>query len=147
MFSNNAYLNSLISVKLNDAGRHWKYEDSKSEAQRWKMNPLLVKALLRTAFFIAWTCFSAWLFVQVEYTENDFVDEKYQLLRSLYISMVSKYNMTIDDFNKFSNIAHEALSAPDLQWTYDHSFDFVYQTVTTIGEDSLHQKRKLKCNV
>ena len=50
------------------------------------MNPLLVKALLRTAFFIAWSCFSAWLFVQVEHTENDFVDEKYQLLRSLYIS-------------------------------------------------------------
>ena len=111
------------------------------------MNPLLVKALLRTAFFVAWSCFSAWLFVQVEHTENDFVDEKYQLLRSLYISMVSKYNMTIDDFNNFSNIAHEALSAPDLPWTYDHSFDFVLQTVTTIGEDILNQKFKLKCNV
>ena len=122
--------------------------NSKSQkAQRWKMNSLLVKALLRTAFFIAWSCFSAWLFVQVEHTENDFVDEKYQLLRSLYISMVSKYNMTIDDFNNFSNIAHEALSAPDLPWTYDHSFDFVLQTVTTIGEDILHEKFKLKCNV
>ena len=111
------------------------------------MNLLVVKALIRTIAFITWTCFSAWLFVQVEYTENDFVDEKYQLLRALYISMVSKYNMTIDDFNNFSNIAHEALSAPDLQWTYLHSFDFVLQTVTTIGEDSLHQKHKLKCNV
>ena len=58
------------------------------------MNLLFVKALIRTIAFITWTCFSAWLFVQVEHTENDFVDQKYQLLRSLYISMVSKYNMT-----------------------------------------------------
>ena len=112
------------------------------------MKLLFVKALVRTIAFITWTCFSAWLFVQVEHTENDFVDEKYQLLRSLYISMASKYNMTIDDFNNFSNIAHKALSAPDLQWTYLHSFDFVLQTVTTIGDDILYiKKKKLKCNV
>ena len=72
--------------------------------------------------------------MQVEYTEKDDIDERFQLLRSLYEFMASKYNMTIDDFNNFSNVAHEALSAPKLQWTYRTSFDFVFQMVTTIGE-------------
>ena len=43
----------------------------------------------------------------MEHTENDFVDEKYQLLRSLHVSMASKYNMTIED--NFSNIAHNVI--------------------------------------
>ena len=71
----------------------------------------------------------------MEYTEKDNGEEKYKLLLSLYNSMASKYNMTIEEFNNFSNVAHEALSEPKPQWTYLASVDFVFQAVTTVGKN------------
>ena len=70
----------------------------------------------------------------VEYTEQDNKEEKYQLLLSLYDSMASKYNMTIEEFNNFSNVAHEALSDPKPQWTFVAAMSFSFQTLTTIGK-------------
>ncbi len=98
------------------------------------MDPLLKTVLLRSLAFLLWILFSAWLFSMVEYTDKDDVEEKYQLLLSLYDSMASKYNMTIDEFNNFSNLAHEALIDPKPQWSYSAAVDFVFQSLTTIGE-------------
>ncbi|XP_078359128.1 two pore potassium channel protein sup-9-like [Oculina patagonica] len=97
------------------------------------MDPPLKTALLRTLAFFLVTILSAWLFVQVEYTGKDNNKEKYQLLHSLYTSMSSKYNMTIEEFNNFSNVAHEALSEPKPQWTFFTAYEFVMSAVTTIG--------------
>ncbi|XP_078357345.1 potassium channel subfamily K member 15-like [Oculina patagonica] len=97
------------------------------------MDPLLKTVLLRSLAFLLWILFSAWLFSIVEYTDKDDVEEKYQLLLSLYDSMASKYNMTIDEFNNFSNLAHEALIDPKPQWSYSAAVDFVFQSLTTIG--------------
>ena len=99
----------------------------------WKLDPLLKKALLRTLVFFLTAFLSAWLFVTVEYTGKDNSKEKHQLLRSLYKSMASKYNMTIEEFNNFSNVAHEALTDPKPQWTFIAAFEFVLSAVTTIG--------------
>lgn len=98
------------------------------------MDPVFKSALLRTISLILWTFLSAWLFSIVEYTEKDNAEEKYQLLLSLYDSMASKYNMTIEEFSNFSNVAYEALSEPKPRWTYTDSIDFVFQAVTTIGK-------------
>ena len=73
----------------------------------------------------------------MEYTEKDNQEEKYQLLHSLYVSMTSKYNMTIEEFNNFSSIAYEALTEPKPQWTYSVSVNFVFQAFTTIGKDEI----------
>ncbi|XP_078359129.1 potassium channel subfamily K member 9-like [Oculina patagonica] len=97
------------------------------------MDPLFKTALRRTLFFLLWTFLSAWLFSAVEYTQKDDSEEKHQLLLSLYDSMASKYNMTIEEFNNFSNHAHQALSEPKPRWTYPASVNFVFQALTTIG--------------
>ncbi|XP_078359123.1 two pore potassium channel protein sup-9-like [Oculina patagonica] len=97
------------------------------------MDPLIKTALLRTLVFFLMTILSAWLFVQVEYTGEDNSKEKYQLLHSLYKSMASKYNMTIEEFNNFSSVAHKALSEPKPQWTFFVAYEFVISAVTTIG--------------
>ncbi|KAJ7392347.1 hypothetical protein OS493_012006 [Desmophyllum pertusum] len=99
------------------------------------MDPLVKAVLLRTCGFILWLSFSAWLFSIVEYTEKDNVEEKYKLLLSLYESMAAKYNMTIEEFNNFSSVVREALSEPKPQWTYLAAIDFVFQAVTTVGEE------------
>ena len=98
------------------------------------MGPLFKTVLLRAFTFLTWTLFSAWLFSVVEYTEQDNTEEKYQLLISLYNSMASKYNMTIDEFNNFSSAAYEALSEPRPQWNYYDAIDFIFQVFTTIGK-------------
>lgn len=77
--------------------------------------------------------FSAWLFSLVEQTEMDNLEEKYQLLLSLYNSMASKYNTTIDEFITFSSAVYEALSEPRPQWNYYDAIDFTFQVFTTIG--------------
>ncbi|KAJ7392342.1 hypothetical protein OS493_012001 [Desmophyllum pertusum] len=97
------------------------------------MDPLLKTSLLRTLGFVLLLALSPWLFVYVEHTEKENKEEKYQLLLSLYESMASKYNMTIREFNNFSNVAHEALSDPKPQWTYINAMEFVYQALTTIA--------------
>lgn len=51
----------------------------------------------------------------------------------MFDSMASKYNMTLEDFNHFSNMAYEALSEPKMEWTYTVAMRFVFQAVTTIG--------------
>ena len=99
------------------------------------MDPLLKTSILRTLGFLLWASLSAWLFVIVEYTEKDERQEKYQLLYSLYQSLVSKYNMSLEEFNNISSIAYEALSEPKPQWTYDIAVDFVGQALTTIGKE------------
>ena len=63
----------------------------------------------------------------------DNLEEKDQLLLSLYNSMASKYNMTIDEFNTFSSAVYEALSEPRHQWNYYDAIDFTFQVFTTIG--------------
>lgn len=98
------------------------------------MDPLFKAVLLRTFTFLLWTLFSAWLFSVVEHTEKGNTEETFQLLLSLYDSMASKYNMTTDEFNNFSNAAYEALSEPRPQWNYYDAIDFVFQVVTTIGK-------------
>ncbi|XP_022797223.1 potassium channel subfamily K member 9-like [Stylophora pistillata] len=97
------------------------------------MHTLLKTAFLRTFGFLLWTSFSAWLFVTVEYTGKDDKKEKYDLLLSLYKSMASKYNMSLEEFNEISTIAYEALSEPKPQWNYHVAVTFVIQAVTTIG--------------
>lgn len=74
------------------------------------------------------------MFVLIEDTEKDDREEKYELLRSLYHSMVLKYNMTVEEFNNFSSVAFEALSEPKLSWSFVNALDFVLQAVTTIGK-------------
>ena len=101
------------------------------------MEPLLKKVLLRFAVFLITISLSSWLFVLVEYTENNDAEAKYQMLRSLYESMSSKYNMSIEEFNSFSNVAYEALSEPKLQWTYNTAVRFVFQASTTIGKKNV----------
>lgn len=99
-----------------------------------QMDQLFKKVLLRTLGFLLVLSLSPWLFVLVEYTEQNDVEEKHKLLKSVYESMASKYNMSIADFNNFSSMAYEALSEPKLQWTYATSLRFVFQAVTTIGK-------------
>ena len=98
------------------------------------MDPLLKTALRRTLGFFLLAFLSPLLFVHVEYTERDDRREKYQLLFSLFKSMASKYNMSLEEFNNFSNVAYEALSVPKPQWTYVTAIDFVVQAITTIGK-------------
>lgn len=101
------------------------------------MNPLIKTTLLRTFVFLVLTSLSTWLFVYVEHTEEDNKEEKLKLLLSLYESMASKYNMTISEFNNFSNVAYEALSEPKPRWTYLHAIDFVFQAFSTIGKGNI----------
>ena len=97
------------------------------------MDPLIKTALLLSLGLLLWASLSAWLFVTVEYTGKNDGEKKYQSLLSLYESMASKYNMSIEEFNNFSIVAHEALSEPQPQWTYFAALDFVFQALTTIG--------------
>ena len=83
---------------------------------------------------MVWTSLSSLLFVHVESTDKDNKEEKFQLLLSLYKSMAFKYNMTVTEFNNFSNLAYEALSEPKPRWTYVDGIDFVLQALTTIGK-------------
>ena len=108
-----------------------------------KMDLLLKTALLRFLGFLLFVSVSSWLFVLVEYSEEDNVLTKYNLLNSLYESMASKYNMTLEEFNTFSNQAHEALSEPKLQWTYFASLEFVLQAITTIGKKNIRTSRNI----
>lgn len=98
------------------------------------MGRLCKSALLRIFVFMLLASLSPLLFVHVEYTDKDNKEEKFQLLLSLYKSMAVKYNMTITEFNNFSNVAHEALSEPKPRWTYVEGMDFVLQALTTIGK-------------
>ena len=100
------------------------------------MDQLLKAAILRTLGFLLWASLSAWLFVIVEHTEKDERQEKYQLLYSLYQSLASKYNMSIEEFNNISNIAYEALSEPKPQWTYGNAATLLVHVVTTIGKEN-----------
>lgn len=101
------------------------------------MDPLIKTALLRTLGFFLMVTFSAWLFSQVERTGKDNSEEKNRLLNSLYKSMATKYNMTIEEFKNFSSVAHEALSEPKPQWTFLASFEFVMTTLTTVGKKKI----------
>ena len=98
------------------------------------MDPMLKASLLWTFVFLLLASLSSWLFVYVENTEEDNKEEKIQLLIFLYKSMASKYNITIMDFNNFSNIAYEALSEPKPRWTYLNALNFVLQAFSTIGK-------------
>ena len=101
------------------------------------MDPLLKKVLFRTLGLLLMVTLSPWLFVLVEYIEINDVEVKHQSLRSLYESMASKYNMSIDEFNNFSSVAYKAFSEPKPQWTYFVALRFVFQAITTIGKKIL----------
>ena len=96
------------------------------------MDPLFKSAFVRTLGFFLLTSLGAWLFVLVEYESEDARKERHQLFHSLYMSMASKYNITIEEFNNFSNMAYDALSNPKPRWNY--SFEFVISVVTIIGK-------------
>lgn len=98
------------------------------------MDPLVKTTFFRFLGLILWASLSAWLFVMVEYREENDLEEKYQLLRSLYENMASKCNITIEEFNNFSNMAYEALGEPKRQWNFDVAVRFVFQAMTTIGK-------------
>ena len=98
------------------------------------MDPLLKKVLLQFLGLTLLISLSSLLFVLVENTEKNDAEVKYQLLRSLFQFMESKYNMSLEEFNNFSNMAFEGLSEPKPQWTYFNAMDFVMQTVSTIGK-------------
>lgn len=98
------------------------------------MNPLLKKAIFRALGFLLWTSLSAWLFVLVEYTEENDSEAKRQLLLTVYASMSTKYNMSIEEFNNYSSMVYKAMSEPKPQWNYPASLDFVLQAITTIGK-------------
>ena len=104
------------------------------------MDPLFKVTLHRTIAFLFVVSLSPLLFIHLEYTEKDDAKEKYKMLQLLYDSMSSKCNITIEEFNNFTNVAYEALSKPTLQWTYYHAADFVLQALTTIGEDNISNK-------
>lgn len=104
------------------------------------MDLLLKKVLLRVFGFLLMASFASWLFFEVEYTGRDNGKEKRQLLLSLYNSMASKYNMTIEEFYNISIVAHEALSDPKPQWTFIVAFEFVVNSATTIGKMNVHCK-------
>lgn len=97
------------------------------------MDLLHKKVLYRTFGFLLLWSLSSFLFVLVEHTEEKDFEVKSKLLRSMFDSMASKYNMTLEDFNHFSNMAYEALSEPKMEWTYTVAMRFVFQAVTTIG--------------
>lgn len=104
------------------------------------MDPLFKITLLRTIAFLVLALLSPLLFIHVEYTEKDDAKEKYKMLHLLYKSMSSKCNITIEEFNNFTNVAHEALSEPTLQWTCYHATDFVLQALTTVGKGNISNK-------
>ena len=104
------------------------------------MDPLLKTAILRTLGFLLWASFSAWLFVIVEHTEKDDLEDKFQLLCSVYQFLASKYNMSLEEFNNISNMAYEALSEPKPQWTYGNAATFVLHALTTIGKQGKNTK-------
>ena len=62
------------------------------------MDPLFKKVLSRTLLYLLFLLPSAWLFLQVEYTEEDEEETKYQVLHSLQEFMISKYNITTEEF-------------------------------------------------
>lgn len=105
-----------------------------------EMDPLFKITLIRTVVFLFVVFLSPLLFVHVEYTEKDDAKEKQKMLHLLYESMSSKCNITIEEFNNFTNVAYEALSQPTLQWTYYHAADFVLQALTTIGKENISKK-------
>ena len=53
--------------------------------------------------------------------------------------------MSIEEFNNFSNVAHDALSAPKPQWEYFAAADLVFQAITTIGK-ATHGPVKARVN-
>ena len=108
------------------------------------MDPLLKKVLLQFLGFTLLISLSSLLFVLVENTEKNDAEVKYQLLRSLFQSMESKYNMSLEEFNNFSNMAFKGLSEPKPQWTYFNAMDFVMQTVSTIGKKKKQQQIEKK---
>lgn len=105
-----------------------------ARCERSKMDPFFKRALLRTLCLLLFILVIPWLFVVVEKSNEHTVEAKYFLLLSLYQSMASKYNMTIEEFNNFSSVAHEALSDIRPRWTYVGAVQFVVQVVSTIGK-------------
>lgn len=126
-----------VDFSLKPMRQYFSFLSSWCRCEDLKMDPLFKAALLRTLGLVLWASLSAWLFVIVEHTDKDEREEKYQQLYSLYEFLASKYNMSIEEFNNISNIAHEALSEPKTQWTYDAAVDFVFQAVTTIGKKKI----------
>lgn len=109
----------------------------RARTDKWQfpdMDPLFKKVLLRTLLYLLFLLPSAWLFLQVEYTEEDEEETKYQVLHSLQEFMISKYNITTEEFINFSHIAHEALSDPKPKWTFSSALDFVFPAWSTIGK-------------
>ena len=101
-------------------------------------------------FFGLCVCYSylhyPWLFVVVEKSNGHTVETKYHLLSSLYLFMASKYNMTIEEFNNFSSVAHDALSDITPRWTYFGAVSFVAQVISTIGKLFTKHFRSFVCN-
>lgn len=101
------------------------------------MDPLHKKVIFRTLGFLLLWSLSSCVFVLIEHTDEDNVEVKRKMLWSAFEAMALKYNMSIQDFNYFSNVAYEALSEPKMQWTFITAMRFVFQAVTTIGKRAI----------
>ncbi|XP_074614647.1 two pore potassium channel protein sup-9-like [Acropora palmata] len=97
------------------------------------MDPLCKTYLIRVLAFLIFGAVVPWLFVLVEDSRENTIEAKYQVLESLHVSMISKYNMTIEEFINFSTSAHDVLSEADPRWGYFVALEFLLQAVTTVG--------------
>lgn len=98
------------------------------------MDPLCKTYLIRVLAFLIFGAVVPWLFVLVEDSRENTIEAKYQVLESLHVSMISKYNMTIEEFITFSTSAHDVLSEADPRWGYFVALEFLLQAVTTVGK-------------
>ena len=98
------------------------------------MKLLVKKALFRVTVFLAWVLGGAWLFLLVEYKEEDDRKAKELIMTELYHNMSTKYNMTMIEFTNLAYTIHDALTLPKSQWYYANAVGFALQTVTTIGQ-------------
>lgn len=99
------------------------------------MDTLCKTYLLRALAFVIFAAVVPWLFVLVEDSRENTIQAKYQVLESLHVSMVSKYNMTNEEFIIFSTSAHDVLSEASPRWGYFVALEFLLQAVTTIGKN------------
>ena len=98
------------------------------------MNNAVKKALTLVLLLLLWILGGAWLFVLVEYKEEDGRKAKAMVMRELYHNMSTKYNMTMMEFTNLAYTIHDALTLPREVWNYETAILFALQTVTTIGQ-------------
>ena len=92
------------------------------------------KALFLVLIFLVWILGGAWIFVLVEYKEEDDRKAKGMIMTELYHNMSAKYNITLKEFTNLAHTIHDALTIPRRQWNYQTAVEFALYTITTIGQ-------------